>query len=373
MRVLFVIGALGHGGAESQVILVSKELARLGHEAGVYALDGRGARAQELAGAVNLVLDRKRRRLDLGLLGRLRRHIGRFRPDVVHGFKFDGDLYARLAAWGTRIPVLGSERTENFQVSRIQRLGYRLTAMLCDGIVANTCGGAQFAQRLHRRSQDEVDVVWNGIDLEAIAARVARSTRPARQLFPGEGLKRIVMVGSIKPQNDHALALRVLRRLLERDPAWRLICAGEEPAQQRGCKAAVLAERARLKLEPFAQFVGHRRDVVELIADSDVLLMTSSHGGFPNVALEAMACGTVVVSADYGDVRRVLPCAGQVAASRDELAIAQAVQHSWRERGQIAQAQRRWVEQNATAAASAAALLRVYAKHRPPGLRLEPV
>ncbi len=375
MKVLFVIGGLGLGGAESQVILLSKALVALGHEVSIYALSRQAARTEELAGSgVHLIVDDKRRRLDLGVLGRLRRHIARWRPDIVHGFKYDGDFYARLAAWGAHVPVLGSERTENHQVSLVQRVGYRLTSMLCDGIVANTLGGAEFARRLHRLSSAEVDLVWNGIDLQAIAARLARSTQPARrEIFPGAQLKRLCMVASIKPQNDHALALRALRRLVDQDPSWRLICAGDEAPQFRGCKAKLLAERERLGLEPYASFVGHRRDVLELIADSDVLLMTPLDGGLPNVALEAMACGTVVVSTDYGDVRRVLPFPGQVAATRAEDDVAQAVLESLGERAEIAKAQRRWVDQHASASASSAALLKVYSKYVSAGLRLEPV
>lgn len=373
MRILFVIGGLAHGGAESQVILASKELARAGHEVGVYVLSGEAARSEELAGtAVELLVDRKRRRLDAGVLARLRRHIARWRPHIAHGFKFDGDLYARIAACGMRIPVLGSERTENQQVPLIQRIGYRLAAPLCDGIVANSVTGAEFACRLHRRAPEEVDVMWNGIDLERLAERVARSTQPARTIFPGEGLRRLAMVASIRPDNDHMLALRALRRLLDQDPSWRLVCFGDEPAQYRGCMSMVLAERDRLRLEPHVHFAGHRRDVLELIADSDVFLMTARHGAMPNVALEAMACGTVVVSTDYGDVRRVLPTPGQVAAARSDIDIAQAILQSWRERAEIAQAQRRWVDENASAAASTAALLKAYSKYVSPGLRLEP-
>jgi hypothetical protein len=71
----------------------------------------------------------------------------------------------------------------------------------------------------------------------------------------------------------------------------------------------------------------------------------------------------VVVSTDYGDVRRVLPGPGQVAAARSDIDIAQAVLQSWRERAAIAKAQRRWVDEHAAAAASTAALLKAYSKY----------
>jgi glycosyltransferase involved in cell wall biosynthesis len=146
--------------------------------------------------------------------------------------------------------------------------------------------------------------------------------------------------------------------------AWRLICVGDELSQGvRGYKAQVMAERERLRLEPFVKFVGHRRDVHEIVASSDLLLVTSLHEGFPNAVLEAMACGTAVVSTEYSDVRRILPAGESVVGSRSESDVAAAVLRCHGRRFEIARAQRRWVEQHATTPAAAAALLGVYAKY----------
>ena len=373
MRILFVVSGLGWGGAERQVVLSSKALAQLGHEVRIYTLSRETPRMDELAGSgVDVVVDHKRWRLDPGVLGRLRRCVRHWRPDVVHGFLYDGNLYARLAGVGAGVAVLNSERSDDYRLSLLQRLGYRLSGMLCDGVVANTYAGGEFARRLHRLPPEKLSVVWNGIDLKEIDARLARSAQPARELFPGSDLKRLCMVGSIQPGKDHPLALRVLRRLLEHDPAWRLICVGEAPEELRAHKARVLAECQRLRLEPFVRFVGHRRDVPELIASSDLLLITSVNEGFPNVVLEAMACGTVVVSTDYSDARRILPFPQQVVTSRDERDIASAVRECHARRADLAGAQRRWAEQHASAAASAAALLAAYARHAAPVSRSLP-
>ncbi|HEY1287959.1 MAG TPA: glycosyltransferase [Burkholderiales bacterium] len=371
MKVLFVASSLDDGAAE-QVILVSKELVRLGHQAGIYCLSRRAEHLAELAASgVEVTVDDKRGPIDFGVLWRLRRHLRTWRPNLVHSFGFDADVYSRLAGLGAGAPVLNSERTDDQRVSRVQHFGYRLTSLLCDGVFANTRVGAEYARRLHRLGEDRVDVLWNIVDLRAIDARVARSPQPAREVFPGPGLKRLCMVVSLRPVNDHPLALRVLKRLVDEDRSWRLICIGEEPPRCRGYKAQLLAECDRLGVEPFVKFVGHRSDVVELIASSELMLLTSKHGGFPLVALEAMACNTPVVSTDWGDVRPLLPVAEQVVASRDEAAIAAAVRDCHQRRAEIVAAQRRWAEERGTAAAAAATLLAAYIKYLPLSLRRE--
>jgi glycosyltransferase involved in cell wall biosynthesis len=373
MKVLFVVSSLDTGGAAEQVILISKELVRLGHQAGIYCLSRRAECLAELAGSgVEVTIDDKRGPVDFGVLWRLRRHVRRSRPHLVNSFGFDADVYSRLAGLGAGAPVLNSERTDDQQVSRVQHLGYRLTSLLCDGVMANTRAGAEYARRLHRLAEDRIDVLWNIVDLRAIDARVARSPQPAHEIFAGPDLKRLCMVVSLRPVNDHPLALRVLKRLVDEDRSWRLICVGEEPPEYRGYQAQLLAECDRLGVAPFVKFVGHRSDVVELIASSELLLLTSKHGGFPLVALEAMACNTPVVSTDWSEeVRQLLLVAGQVVSSRDEGAIAAAVRDCHRRRAQIVAAQRRWAEERGTASAAAATLLAAYVKYLPLSLRRE--
>jgi glycosyltransferase involved in cell wall biosynthesis len=362
MRVMMVISGLAVGGAERQVVLLSRELARRGHAVLIYTLNDHVPRRAELAGsAVELIVDQKRWRLDPLLVRRLRRTVRQWQPDIVHGFLFDGDLYSRLACWGLGLPVLNSERSNSHALSLQQRWGYRLTGALADGVVANSHAAAAMAGLRHGVGQGCVHVVWNGIDLAEIDARLARSTQPARQVVPQADAKLGCVVGMIKTQKDHPLALEVCRELLARDPRWRFLFIGDRVEDDGdACKREVFAMWRRLGLEQAVVFTGVRRDVPEVVASCDVLLMTSRLEGFPNAVLEAMACGTPVASTDYSDVRRILPFDWQVAATRSARELADIVQRCERERDAVSAAQRRWVEAHADVARAADALLAVY-------------
>ena len=360
-----VISGLGFGGAERQVVLLSRELVRRGHAVLVYTLNNPVPRRDELAGSgVELVVDQKRWRVDPAVLRRLRQTVVRWGADLVHGFLYDAHLYARLACAGLGLPTLNSERSEGYRLSVLQRLGYRLTARLTDGVVANSHAGAAFACRLHRLPARDVHVVWNGIDLREIDARLAAPGGSARSLMP-PGAKVVGVVGMIKPAKDHLLALRVCRELATRESRWRGLFVGDSLHDSDDAfKRHVLEEWRRLGLESMVVFTGVRDDVPELVASCDVLLVTSHYEGFPNVVLEAMSCGTPVATTDYSDVRRIVPFRWQVASSRSASALADIVERCHRERATVARAQRAWVERHADVAQATDALLQVYEGYR---------
>lgn len=351
MRIVFVINSLIYGGAETQVIAMSKELVRRGHAVSIYTLFDDNPRARELDGSgVALVVDRKRSKLDIRLIRRLRRYCLSQGTDIVQGYLYDGDLYARLAMVGTGIPVLNSERNDSYSQNRLQSVGLVLTRHLAAGVVANSHAGAAFAQRLFRFPGEDVHVVWNGLDLAAIDRRLAaREPGIVRQLFGKEqGLKIACLVGSIKPQKDYLLALRCAQRLTNEHPAWRVVFVGDQLRDTGGYKSEVMREFERLGDAGRIRFLGLRPDALEVIGDCDVLFSSSAHEGFPNVVLEAMAAGIPVASTAYSDIRRILPFSWQIAAQRTSEELAEIIVRADRERQAISAAQRRWVEVNGT-------------------------
>jgi glycosyltransferase involved in cell wall biosynthesis len=73
-----------------------------------------------------------------------------------------------------------------------------------------------------------------------------------------------------------------------------------------------------------------------------------------------------VVSTDYSDIRRILPCPGQVVSPRSAEGLARAVRWAHRERATIVARQRQWVQAHATIAQAAANLEQVYRAYAGP-------
>src|SRR5688572_25096339 len=219
MRLLLVISDLAFHGAQKQVVELSRGLAARGHEVCIYTLNDDAPRARELEGSgVALVTDQKRSKLDFGVIGRLRAKIRAMRADIVHGFLYDGDIYARIAAFGTGAKVLNSERSTDYTISRGQKLGHMLTHWLVDGVVANSKAGARFAEKLYGYDPRHMHVVWNGMKLEELERRAESAVDHRAEFFGPGGHKVACMIGHIKPAKDYPLALDAAAALVRMDP-----------------------------------------------------------------------------------------------------------------------------------------------------------
>lgn len=360
MRVLFIISDLGFHGAQKQVVEMSRELARGSHDVTIYTLNDDAPRAMELEGSgVRVITDQKKVKLDPAVLGRLNRLIRAWKADIVHGFLYDGDIYARIAAIGTDAAVLNSERSDNYTISRTQYIAHWLTKGLVDGVVANSRSGSAFAQKLYGYQPDRMHVVWNGMRIEDFE-RKGVSDRDYRTEFFGPGDHKIAcMIGHIKPAKDYPLALDTAATLVQLAPEWRVLFLGDQlstPGRYQAgrdsdtsdYKCMVMEQYEALGIADKVVFAGARSDAPAILAQCDLQLMTSCREGFPNVVLEGMVLGVPVVSTDYSDIRHILPRKEQVVASRSPMELARAIIAVSQDRDAVVAEQKRWVQTHAS-------------------------
>lgn len=143
---------------------------------------------------------------------------------------------------------------------------------------------------------DLVEVIRNGVDTELFRPR---DQACAREAFGLGSQPLVAAVGNLVPEKGHDLVLRAVARL---DTA-QVVIVGSGPEKQR------LKTLARdLGLDDRARFMENMAQdkLAALYSAADVLALGSTREGWPNVLLEAMACGTPVVASDVGGVREIV-------------------------------------------------------------------
>ena len=163
--------------------------------------------------------------------------------------------------------------------------------------------------------QEKIRVHRTGIDLDAFRP-VDRASAKAALGLSGPVL---IAIGNLVPRKGQALAIEALKAL----PRATLILAGDGPDRARLegiVRAAGLDGRVRfLGIRPHHELPG-------LIAAADVMVLPTASEGLANAWVEALACGTPVVTSDVGGAREAIDRreAGRLVA-RDPAAIAGAV------------------------------------------------
>ena len=147
----------------------------------------------------------------------------------------------------------------------------------------------------------------NGVDL-AMFQPTARDETRARLGLTGPTL---LSVGHLIERKGHHLAIEALTKL----PTYTLLIAGDGPE-----RAKLEAQATSLGVAARAKFLGSvaHHELKQIYSAADALVLASSREGWPNVLLEAMACGTPVVASNVWGAPELVcdPAAGVLMPSR---------------------------------------------------------
>jgi glycosyltransferase involved in cell wall biosynthesis len=290
VRVAIVCSTLKLAGAEKQTVYMARALREAGIDVRFFYL-GPGGYYERVLRAWGIRL----RRIYMEgkpwlMLAKLTGVLCAWRPHIVLTPQF-GDLVYGIAGRFCKALTLGGVRSDGLH--DVNPHGWRSQAVfrMAHGFVANS---HRARQNLISRGVNaaRIEVLPNVIDLDDFDSRSALS-EPRKS-------KRILMAAigrlhSCKRFDRFIEALALARRA---EPALAGVIVGADC----GMKDSLQAKADSLGLTgDDLTFVGECREVPALLAQAELLVLTSDYEGFPNVILEAMAAGLPVITTPAGD------------------------------------------------------------------------
>lgn len=308
LRLMFVTGSLGVGGAEQHSITLMNRLAERGHECHAVYVKHDAA----LAGRIRLCesgslhcLD-ARRFLDWRAVSDFARHIERIRPSAMVVANPYPLMYAVLAMLEARrrMPLLATyHSTRNLGLKEhVKMLIDRCFFMAADCLVFVSENQARYWRRRAVVCR-QIKVIHNGVDPDRFRPDLHRGQAAAIRARFGLGAGNWVlgMVAALRPEKNHVQLLAAIARLRAAGLPARALLIGDGPM-----RVAIEAAARALKVEQFVTISGHQEDVRPYIAACDVVVLCSITEALSLAAIEAMAMGKPLVHSEVGGASEIV-------------------------------------------------------------------
>ena len=260
----------------------------------------------------------------------LLKYVRRFRPSLVQGWMYHGNIVAWLIAktitpkpkliWNIR-QTLYTIKAEKPMTHALIRFG-ALISRAPERIIYNTRLSAQHHEQKGFNAQARV-IIANGFDVNIfLPDRSAR--RDIRQRLSIPSSMRIVgHIARFHPMKDHIGFLQAASIVADKIKDIHFVLAGRNVVSTNPQFATILCKpslRGRVTL------LGERADIPKLMAGFDIFVMSSAWGeGFPNVVGEAMACAVPCVVTDIGASADIVGDYGCVVRPKDHEALGEAM------------------------------------------------
>jgi glycosyltransferase involved in cell wall biosynthesis len=226
---------------------------------------------------------------DLRALNSTLRAIRKIRPDLVHCHTTKAGLIGRLAARLLNVPAIYTVHTWCFTEGTAR--SWRALGLPSETVAARwarriiTVSDANRMTAISKRiaNADKFVTVHNGIEDCSARAKPATGSTP-----------RIVMIARFVPQKNQALLIKAVARI--QSPVI-LTLVGDGPLHEQAVQASASCP-AHVKVE----FLGERHDIAEILAASNLFVLSTNWEGFPISILEAMRAGLPIIATDVDGV-----------------------------------------------------------------------
>lgn len=296
ISIIFILPDLETGGAERIVTTIANHLPRKKFDVKIMLLRKEGGYLDFLKDDVE-VIDLKTPRIRNSLLPVLKQILKR-KPDLV--FSGYGEVNAYLALF---IPFFRKTkfvaRETNVVSQHVKRTEIRFFYKFYNNYHKIICQSDDMQHDLVQNfniKAEKLVKINNPVDFDFITEKLAVSEKPAAYK---EGFKNVVAIGNLSSRKGFDNLLQVFSHLKTKKILLHILGDGRD-------KAALAQLKRDLGLENVI-FHGQQKNPYQYLKFADLFVLSSRYEGFPNVLLEAGACGTYSLANDCpGGIREIM-------------------------------------------------------------------
>ncbi len=311
LTVVQMLPALDSGGVEKGTLEVGKHLVEHGHRSIVISAGGRLVTQLEQEGSEHVAWPVGAKRLStLRYIWKVREFLAREQPDILH-------LRSRLPAWiGYRAWKGLSPESRPHLVTTVHGpyTPGRYSSVMVRGervIAISDMIRAYILRNYPWVDPAIIRIIPRGVDPQAYPHGYqppAEWLNKWRTQYPALAGKYVItLAGRLTRWKGQEHFIRIIAGLKQRGlPAHGVLVGDAHPRKQHYADALRAQARAA-GLETDITFTGHRADVKEIMAVSNVVLSLSlDPEAFGRVSLEALTLGVLVAAYDHGGVAEQL-------------------------------------------------------------------
>ncbi len=296
------------GGLEKYTMSISTELVRQGHEVHVFAHSGERVPGIHLHHVPLFPLTSPGKNLSFAYMAAKR--IAEFQMDVVQSMErlWDQDIFR--ASDGIN-PVQMEQRyphpfVRGFKAitPRRQALTYLEKRIFCRNGARFIMTNSQLVKDQIRHhyavSGENIRVIYNSVNRQRFNISAKKQLRKdiRNRYGIGEQDTLIFFAGNGFQLKGLPIVLEALVGL--NNPQIRLMVAGSDPADP------YRRWSERNGLGSAAIFLGYQKDLVPFYGAADLFVLPTQYDPFANVCLEAMACGTPVITTQMNGISEII-------------------------------------------------------------------
>ncbi len=208
----------------------------------------------------------------------------------------------QIIVWGVRASARDAILRQNDWFVRLVFWISRYLLRFSNLVIVNSLASKTLLEQFGAPSS-KVVVISNGIDISYFRPRTQSGLQFREIHNIGEDELLIGIVARVDPIKDHKTFISAAAVFHRSHPNTRFVIVGGGPPDHI---EKLRTDPGAVQLAEKLIWAGEQREIASVYNAIDLNTLTSRSEGLPNSILEAMACGTLCVSTDVGDIKKVI-------------------------------------------------------------------